>query len=199
VDATKKQQGTRILKMNKSKEPVVIIGGGLGGLSAACTLAARGYKVRLLEANSWVGGKAAVHRTRGFVLIWDRQSSRFHRCCTASLVRQGSNLRTRWKWFESIHNGAAFLAIAPLWTSSQMVRTWRRELMRSHRPQAAARGLGRRFLELSQRQSQISERVFFWRPIGKMMDMFSASDMVRPGWLKDVLSIRLGRTVSGYA
>jgi len=45
---------------------VVVIGAGLGGLSSACTLAARGYKVRLLETNPWLGGKAAVHEDSGF-------------------------------------------------------------------------------------------------------------------------------------
>ena len=45
---------------------VGIIGGGLGGLAAACTLAARGHRVTLLERNDWVGGKAAVLREDGF-------------------------------------------------------------------------------------------------------------------------------------
>ncbi|MEN9666584.1 MAG: hypothetical protein RLZZ326_2947, partial [Planctomycetota bacterium] len=38
---------------------VVVIGAGLGGLAAACTLAARGYAVTLCDKNPWVGGKAA--------------------------------------------------------------------------------------------------------------------------------------------
>ena len=38
---------------------VVVIGGGLAGLSAACVLAARGYGVTVIEKNEWVGGKAA--------------------------------------------------------------------------------------------------------------------------------------------
>ncbi|MEM9295000.1 MAG: phytoene desaturase family protein, partial [Planctomycetota bacterium] len=38
---------------------VIVIGGGLGGLAAACTLAGRGHNVTLVEANPWVGGKAA--------------------------------------------------------------------------------------------------------------------------------------------
>ena len=33
-----------------------IIGGGLGGLAAACTLAARRYDVVLFEGNAWLGG-----------------------------------------------------------------------------------------------------------------------------------------------
>ncbi len=47
-------------------KPVGIIGGGLGGLSAACVLAARGYKVILFERNHWLGGKAAQLRGDGF-------------------------------------------------------------------------------------------------------------------------------------
>ena len=33
-----------------------VIGSGLGGLAAACTLAARGHKVGLFEKNPWLGG-----------------------------------------------------------------------------------------------------------------------------------------------
>src|ERR1700759_4476707 len=45
---------------------VAVIGSGLGGLSAACTLAARGYEVEVFEKNAWLGGKAAVLAEQGF-------------------------------------------------------------------------------------------------------------------------------------
>ena len=45
---------------------VVVVGSGLGGLAAACTLAARGYAVVLCEKNEWVGGKAAVLEAEGY-------------------------------------------------------------------------------------------------------------------------------------
>lgn len=45
---------------------VAVIGSGLGGLSAACTLAARGYQVDVFEKNPWLGGKAAVLQEQGF-------------------------------------------------------------------------------------------------------------------------------------
>ena len=45
---------------------VGVIGGGLGGLAAACTLAARGHKVTLFEKNPWLGGKAALLEEGGF-------------------------------------------------------------------------------------------------------------------------------------
>src|SRR6516165_4800908 len=54
------------MNANKQSSRVGVIGGGLGGLAAACTLAARGYRVLLLERNRWLGGKAAVLAEQGF-------------------------------------------------------------------------------------------------------------------------------------
>src|SRR6056297_1509292 len=45
---------------------VVVIGGGFGGLSAACYLARDGYDVTLLEKNDHVGGRGMVMKDRGF-------------------------------------------------------------------------------------------------------------------------------------
>ena len=45
---------------------VGVVGGGLGGLAAACTLAARGYRVVLCERNEFLGGKACVWEQDGY-------------------------------------------------------------------------------------------------------------------------------------
>ena len=45
---------------------IAVIGSGLGGLSAAATLAARGYDVEVFEKNAWLGGKAAQLKEEGF-------------------------------------------------------------------------------------------------------------------------------------
>src|SRR5919201_6001344 len=49
-----------------SRDRIAVIGGGLGGLAAACTLAARGHAVVLFEASAWLGGKAAVLEADGY-------------------------------------------------------------------------------------------------------------------------------------
>ena len=50
-----------------SKRHVTVIGGGLGGLSAAACLAADGFKVDLYEKNSHLGGKLNVLSQKGFL------------------------------------------------------------------------------------------------------------------------------------
>lgn len=47
-------------------ERIAVIGGGLGGLSAAALLASEGFDVTLFEKNSNTGGKAAVIQGGGF-------------------------------------------------------------------------------------------------------------------------------------
>ena len=53
------------MKTSKN-DRIGVIGAGLGGLAAACTLAARGYRVVLFERNEWLGGKAAQLEGDGF-------------------------------------------------------------------------------------------------------------------------------------
>jgi phytoene desaturase len=49
-----------------SGRSVIVVGGGFGGLSAACYLARDGADVRLVEKNEQVGGRASRLRTGGF-------------------------------------------------------------------------------------------------------------------------------------
>lgn len=48
------------------REPVIVIGAGLGGLAAAIRMRARGWPVLVLEANEQAGGRAAVFARDGF-------------------------------------------------------------------------------------------------------------------------------------
>lgn len=52
-----------------SSDPIVIIGAGIGGLSAAIRLAAQGRRVLVLEQNDQIGGKMSEVRAQGF--RWD--------------------------------------------------------------------------------------------------------------------------------
>ena len=50
-------------------KPVVVVGAGIGGLSAAIRLAAAGRRVVVVEQNATVGGKMNERRQDGF--RWD--------------------------------------------------------------------------------------------------------------------------------
>ncbi|WP_414838290.1 phytoene desaturase family protein [Candidatus Nanosalina sp. VS9-1] len=47
-------------------EKIVVIGGGFGGLSAACFLGKKGFEVELVEKNDSVGGRASVLEEDGY-------------------------------------------------------------------------------------------------------------------------------------
>ena len=44
---------------------IIVVGGGLAGLSAACALADAGYQVRLLEKRRYLGGRASSYEHPG--------------------------------------------------------------------------------------------------------------------------------------
>lgn len=52
--------------LNTEESTIVVIGGGLGGLSAAISLAQKGYSVSLFEKNSHLGGKLNRLEKEGF-------------------------------------------------------------------------------------------------------------------------------------
>lgn len=55
--------------IKKPASPVIVVGGGVGGLSAAIRLASNGKKVLLLDQNDQVGGKMGEQQEAGF--RWD--------------------------------------------------------------------------------------------------------------------------------
>jgi phytoene desaturase len=61
-----KKQILEFVSMGDRGAKVVIIGGGIGGLSAACFLAEEGFDVELVEKNEDVGGRASVLEEDGF-------------------------------------------------------------------------------------------------------------------------------------
>src|SRR5215475_14719506 len=56
----------RVLAPLRRQRRAVVIGAGFGGLAAAIRLAARGYRVTVLEKLDAPGGRASVFRQDGF-------------------------------------------------------------------------------------------------------------------------------------
>jgi diapolycopene oxygenase len=173
---------------------VAVIGSGLGGLSAACTLAARGYQVEVFEKNPWLGGKAAVLQEQGF---------RFDMGPTI-LIQPSVLRRIFCEAGRTMSDYLEMVRLDPQWRCFFDDGTVL-DLKDDVREMAASLegrepGLGARFSEfmaLSERLHNISDKFFFWKSVGSMRDTFDIGGSFQIGVLKDVLSMRLGQSVSG--
>ena len=180
----------------REDDRVAVIGGGLGGLAAACTLAARGYAVTLCDKNAWVGGKAAVIAEQGFRFDMGPTILTIPRVLKRIWSEAGRDLESSLdlvpldpQWRSFFDDGAVLDLHAD-------VRKMQAAL-EAHAPgSGSAAGYGR-FMDLARRLHRLSDEFFFWRSVGGMRDMFNPRQGLSFSFLKDVLGMRLGRSVGG--
>jgi len=178
----------------RSSERVGIIGAGLAGLSAACTLGARGYDVTVFERNGWLGGKNVPLAQNGFrfdmgptILIMPSVLRRIFAEVGDSLEDwlPMVNLDPQWRCF---FNDGTVLDLLQSTTE-----------MSSHLDQFAndAGAQYVDFMQESDKLRQISERWFLWKPLDSIWDTFEPMSALKLSLLKDVRQMRLGQTVTG--
>ena len=173
---------------------VAVIGSGLGGLSAACTLAARGYQVEVFEKNSWLGGKAAVLQEQGFrfdmgptILIQPSVLERVFCEAKRSMADYLHMVRLDPQWRCFFEDGAVLDLKHDIGEMAASL-------------EARQPGLGQGFagfMDLSEKLHAISDKFFFWKSVGSMRDTFDIGGTFQPSVLKDVMSMRIGQSVSG--
>ncbi len=176
------------------EETIGIIGSGLGGLSAACVLAARGYQVKVFEKNDWIGGKAAVLREGGYrfdmgptILIYPSVLRKIFAEAGRDMSRylQLVKLEPQWRsFFDDRSKLDLYGDLADM----------KAELDR-YSP-GTSKGY-EKFAGTSEELHQISNRFFFWRSVGSMRDTFETGSAMNLSLLRDVSRMRLGHTVSG--
>jgi len=185
---------------------IVVIGGGLAGLSAACTAASRGHRVTLLEKNDWVGGKAAQHAAEGY---------RFDMGPTI-LTLPSVLKRVFAESGRSIEDYMDMVALDPQWRcffegGSQgengtveentvldlvaNVDQMKANLASFTGSQRSAVGY-EKFMAVSEQLHGVSDRFFFWKSIGGLADTMEVGGAFSPAVLKDVMSLRMGRSVA---
>jgi phytoene desaturase len=173
---------------------VGVVGGGLGGLAAACTLAARGYDVTLLERNAWLGGKAAVLEAEGF---------RFDMGPTI-LLMPSVLARIFAEAGRELDDALDLVPLDPQWRSFfedgttldlHADRAAMSGALDAFAPGGAASRGYRRFLDLSERLRDLSDRYFFWRSIGSPLDILDPRSLLNPGMLGEWLGMRPWSTV----
>ncbi|MBS0278388.1 MAG: phytoene desaturase [Proteobacteria bacterium] len=180
--------------MRYDNNKIAVIGAGLGGLSAACTLAARGYRVVVFEKNSWLGGKAAVLREQGYrfdmgptILIYPRVLRKIFAESGRRLEDYLELVRLDPQWRSFFEDGSTLDLIE------------NESAMAAHADQFAP-GTGeayRRFNLLSEELHAISNRFYFWRSLGSIGDTFEIGSALNLKLLRDVAKMRLGSTVAG--
>ena len=174
--------------------PVGVIGGGLGGLAAACTLAARGHRVVLFEKNPWLGGKAARHTDSGWRFDMGPTiltvPSVLARIFAEAGERMDASLDLRcidpqWRCF--------FEDNSVLDLDQDAVAMARR--LRTYSPQSEAGYTA--FLAMSEKLHEVSRKFFFWRSVEDIGDTLDFRKNMDLATLRDVASLRMGSTVAG--
>jgi diapolycopene oxygenase len=173
---------------------VGIIGSGLAGLSAACTLAARGHQVSVFEKNAWLGGKAAQLNADGFrfdmgptILIQPSVLRKIFAEAGRRLEDYCPMVRLDPQWRCFFEDGST---IDLLDDESKMAAN-----LEARWPSMGPKY--RRLMELSKELHDISDRFFFWKSVGSMRDTFNVGGAFDINVLKDVMKMRLGKTVAG--
>ena len=179
---------------------VGVVGAGLGGLAAACTLAARGHKVTLFEKNDWLGGKAAELRERGFRFdmgptiltvpaVLGRIFAEAGRAMADYLDLR--RLDPQWRcFFEASKPGEDNSVLDLLEDVPAMAASIARFDPKS------AQGYTD-FLAFSEHLHDVSERFFFWRSVESVLDTMDLKKNMELSTLRDVMSLKMGTTVAG--
>ena len=182
---------------------VAVVGAGLGGLAAACTLAARGHAVTLFDKNSWLGGKAAQLVSDGE----PGQRFRFDMGPTILTVPKVlgrvfeeagrdmhdyldlRRLDPQWRcFFDDKIGGGVLDLMEDRGAMQQTLRDF------GARGDTAAKYPG--FIEYTERLHRISDDFYFWKSIGGLRDMMQVGGAFNLNTLKDVLAMRMGRSVA---
>ena len=181
---------------NLSPHPIGVIGGGLGGLAAACTLAARGHRVTLFERNDWLGGKAAVLEGGGFRFDMGPTIVTIPSVLRRIFAEAGRRLED---YLELVRLDPQWRCLfedgSQLDLESDLLKMAGR--LDQFSPGNHSGAHYQQFMELSQKLDDISRRYFFYKPIGGLRDMFDFKASFEPKVLRDVLNMKMGRTVAG--
>ncbi|MBN1240450.1 MAG: phytoene desaturase [Gammaproteobacteria bacterium] len=174
---------------------VAIVGGGLGGLAAACTLASRGFRVQLFEGNAEPGGKAVVLERDGFrfdmgptIVTMPDVLRRIFADAGRDIDDYLELIRLDPQWRCFFEDGATLDLVEDENAMAAALTDW------SGRETA---GGYRRFMQIARDLHGISDRYFFWKSVGGIRDTLDLGRTFRASTLKELRALRMGRSVAG--
>lgn len=181
-----------------SSPTVVVIGGGLAGLAAACELAARGARVTLVERNRHLGGKMNVLSERGFTFDMGPTILTMPDVLRGIISRSGRRVE---EYIDLVRLDPQWRCLYEDGTKIDLlgdVDAMAAALDRRFPGQALGQGW-RSFVDYSRRMYRLSGRVFFYRDLGGIGDLMRKPPPREPGLLGDIAAMRLHSTVGATA
>jgi diapolycopene oxygenase len=174
---------------------VIVIGSGLAGLASAVVLGARGYAVTVVEKNEWTGGKACVLEQDGYrfdmgptILTIPAVLRRIFAEAGVALEERLQLVRLDPQWRCFFEDGSRLDLVEDVQRMQAILRDY------SPHPEDAE-GY-RAFLSVSEALNEISQRFFFWRPVGGLFDILDPKSwLTAEGW-NNFMRIRPGKTVA---
>jgi phytoene desaturase len=173
----------------------IVVGGGLAGLAAAVELTTAGVKVTVVERNAHLGGKMNVLDEAGFRFDMGPTILTMPQVVRGIIARSGRRPE----------DYLSLVRLDPQWRCLYEDGT-RVDLLEDVGRMAAAmerqfpgRGAGegwRRFIDWSRRMYRLSDKVFFYKDLGGIVDLMRKPPANDPGLLGDVLAMRMHSTVA---
>lgn len=181
-------------RISRTTPHVAVVGAGLGGLAAAATLAARGYRVTVLDKNASVGGKASEIREGGYrfdvgptILTMPSVLRRIFGEAGRDLESAVPMVRLDPQWRCFFEDGTALDLQEDIAAMGEALDRY------ANAPGASRRY--REFCDYAKRLSDISDRYFFWRSVGTMREALRGNGF-KLSLLRDLIDLRLGSSVS---
>lgn len=181
---------------SKSEDRIIVVGAGLGGLAAACTLAARGHRVTLLDKNAWLGGKAAVLEKDGFRFDMGPTILTLPSVLRRIFSEAGRNLDEAMNLVRLDPQWRSFFTDGSVLDLRQDVDTMA-ETVRAFTGDPASGDNYRTFAKVAEGLSRSSDRYFFWKSVGGIVDTLDFKQTFNVSVLKDLIGLRMGQTVAG--
>lgn len=181
-----------------TKPSVIIVGGGLAGLSSAVELTTRGVYVTLIEANDHLGGKMNVLTEKGYTFDMGPTIITMPDVLRGIITRSGRtvtdyidlvDLDPQWRCFYE-DNTVINLRKDPAVMARELDRQF---------PSALPGAGFQSFINYSRRMLRLSERVFFYKDLGGVGDLMKSPPKNDPALMRDVLAMRMHSTVGATA
>jgi len=176
----------------------IVVGGGLAGLAAAVELCTAGMQVTVVERNQHLGGKMNVLDEAGFRFDMGPTILTMPQVVRGIIARSGrrpedylSLVRLDPQWRCLYEDGTRIDLLENL---DGMADSMDRQF-----PGFESGPGWKRFIEWSRRMYRLSERVFFYKDLGGIIDLMRKPPTNDPALLRDVVAMRMHSTVARTA